>query len=231
MSSRRGDDRLRCPQDGSDEMICRVDPGSAQLRSPGRSSCRWSRPARVTPPNSALVRLPLRAAPGDPQRRGQSQGEPEVTAQLEPSRDQQSLGAGSAADQAQKCHGFKLERQRRPTSIPSRSLAPAVGEHEPVAVDAAVPAAGDPELHDRVDSCIGLCALTDRTKDLPQQEATNPAAHDRLKSWVRSRAHPTSKRLRLEISKPASASLSLLTSGSAGQRVHSLCLGRRSTEG
>jgi hypothetical protein len=36
----------------------------------------------------------------------------------------------------------------------------------------------------RVEACVGLCALTDRAEDLPQQDAAEPAAHDRLESSV-----------------------------------------------
>ena len=185
----------------------------------------------LCPPTSALVRPRLGVVPGNPQGRGQSQGEPEVAAQRELPRDQQSPRAGSAADQAQECHWLKLERQRRSTSVTSRCLAPAVAERELVAVDVAVPAAGDSELHHRVDPGIGLCALTDRTKDLPQQNAAKPAAHDRLESFVRSRAHPPSKPLGLEISKPALASAARPVTCSAGQRVHSLRWGKTNTEG
>ena len=138
-----------------------------------------------------------------PERCWQREGKNEVAMQLELARDQEPLGAGSPAYKTQKRQWFKLECQRRPASATPRCPTAAVDERELVAVAAAVSPAGDPELHDRVEACLGLCALTDSAKDLPQQDAAKPAAHDRLESLVRGRAHPPCKRLGLEVGNPA----------------------------
>ena len=137
------------------------------------------------------------AALGKPERCRQGRGDDEITTQLELARDQQPLGAGSTADQAQERHRPDFERQRRPALTAPRGPAPAVGERELVTADVAVSTRGDPELHIRVEARIRLCTLTDRAEYQPQQDVPKPTPHDRLEPLLGGCLHPPRKHLGL----------------------------------
>ena len=101
--------RLLAPVKGANTLIYAVAEGEKETSTDLTAGRGW--------PSSTTVRSA--SAPGKPERRGQGQGEHEVAAQLELAGDQESLGAGSTADQPQERHRFKLERQRRPASAAS----------------------------------------------------------------------------------------------------------------
>ncbi len=92
-------------------------PSPAQIPRALRGNGRVGRGCTHEP--SLLARWHLRPAPGKPKRRGQGQGEPEVTVQPELACNHESPWARGTTNQAQERHRLKLERQRRPASAAS----------------------------------------------------------------------------------------------------------------